>query len=330
MEPSRSGKKMELLGIGGLLLGFLLLFGLFSCSFMQVKGNEEQKPVRDTLLLVKEVKEFGRTLGIEPTEALGQSMPERPVHSMLWLWLQRLGTIALRTPIDIRLGMSFSAAKEELPLERLYNVSGYSVYFRQGNQFADARSVTTTDFAREQLLTRVTTVLHEDLHDDRNFKLPWESEESIITPVGELAALEFFKSRDDQANVGAARAQIEEERTLSRELNSLAQEAQQAFAMEPLAEARKTMIARVRSYPTYGRWFKFQIGGQDADVALEAKMSHDLAYYRYYDRIVSLYEKTGDLKQLIQELKEIPRDAAVATVERYLEALEQRSGGRAA
>jgi hypothetical protein len=330
MEHSRSGKKMGLLDIGGLLLAFLLLFGLFSCSFTQVKKNEEQKPFRDTLSLVKEVKEFGRTLGIEPTAALGESKRGSPVHSMLWLWLQRLGTIALRAPIDIRLGMSFSAAKEELPLERLYNVSGYSVYFRQGNQFADARSVTTTDFARESVLTRVTTVLHEDLHDDRNFKLPWESEESIITPVGELAALEFFKSRDDQANADGARAQIEEERTLSRELTSLAQEAQKVFAMEPLAEARKTIIARVRSYPTYGRWFKFQIGEQDPDVALEAKMSHDLAYYRYYDRIVSLYEKKGDLKQLIQELKEIPRDASVATVERYLEALEQRYGVRAA
>ena len=321
---------MGLLGLGGLLLAFLLLFGLFSCSFTQVKGDDEEKLFRETLLLVQEVKKFGRTLGIEPTEALGQSAREKPAHSMVWLWLQRFGTIALRTPVDIRLGISFSAAKEELPLERLYNISGYSVYFRQGNQFADARSVTTTDFAREPPLARVKTILHEDLHDDRNFKLPWESEESIVTPVGALAALEFFKSNEDRANADKARAEIERERTLSRELNSLAQETEKAFAMEPFDAARKRVIAQIRSYPTYARWFKVQLGEQDSDVALEAKMSHDLAYYRYYDRIVSLYEKTGDLKQLIQELKGIPQESTVRTFEGYLEELEQRYGGRAA
>ena len=121
MAPSRSGKKMGLLGLGGLLLAFLLLFGLFSCSFTQVKGDDEEKLFRETLLLVQEVKKFGRTLGIEPTEALGQSAREKPAHSMVWLWLQRFGTIALRTPVDIRLGISFSAAKEELP-----HVAGHS------------------------------------------------------------------------------------------------------------------------------------------------------------------------------------------------------------
>src|SRR5207244_13524601 len=92
MAPSRSGKKMGLLGLGGLLLAFLLLFGLFSCSFTQVKGDDEEKLFRENLLLVQEVKKFGRTIGIEPTEALGQSAREKTAILMVWLCMLWFGS----------------------------------------------------------------------------------------------------------------------------------------------------------------------------------------------------------------------------------------------
>ena len=40
--------------------------------------------------LVEEVKTFGKTLGIEPTEALSRTAEEQPALSMLWLWMQRV------------------------------------------------------------------------------------------------------------------------------------------------------------------------------------------------------------------------------------------------
>jgi len=307
-------------------LAILGIFSLFSCSVARVQGGneDEEQLLQETLRLVQEVKEFGRTLGIEPTEALSQSSREKPARSMLWLWMQRQGTLALRAPIDIRLALRFSVTKDELPLERLYNASGYSIYFRQGNQFGDARSVTTLDFARESLVTKVKTILHEDLHDDRNFDLPWESEESLITPLGALAAVEYFKRKGDSVNVQKAQAELTDERTLSTELNALAGEGEGLFKSEPLGAARGKLIAQLLARPTYARWFKFQLGEQQTETALEAKISHDLAYYRYYDRIVSLHEKAGDLRSLVQNLKSAPQTSDGEEMEKFLRELERQ------
>jgi len=211
-----------------------------------------------------------------------------------------------------------------LPLEQLYLVGGYSVYLRQGNQFGDPRSVATIDFARDSMLIKVKTVLHEDLHDDKNFDLPWEDEESIITPLGALAALEFFKHKADQANAKSALEGIEVERTLSRELVGIAQMADQLFRIEALSESRAKVFALVRSSPSYARWFQFHLEHQDADRALEAKISHDLAYYKYYDRIVSLYENRGDLRTLIRDLKKVPQGMTGETLEKFLAELERQ------
>jgi hypothetical protein len=287
-------------------------------------AGDDANVLRETLVLAQEVKAFGRTLGIEPTDALSQSSRERPARSMLWLWVQRRGTVALRTPLDIRLEIQFSATKEELPLEYLHVFGGYSVHFRQGNQFGDPRSVATVDFARDSTLVRVSTVLHEDLHDDRNFDLPWEEEESIITPLAALAALEFFKHKADQANAKRALAGIEEERALSRELVAIARTANRLFEVEALSESRKKVLALVRSSRRYVRWFESHLERQDAEWALEAKISHDLAYYKYYDRIVSLYESRGELKTLIRDLKKAPPGVAGEALDKFLVELEQR------
>jgi hypothetical protein len=296
---------------------------LFACSLAQGAGDDEQKALRETRSLLQEVKAFGRTLDIEPTDALSQSSREKPGRSMLWLWLQRRGTIALRTSLDMRLAILFLATKEDLPLEQLWLSGGYSIYFRQGNQFGDPRSAATIDFARDSLLIRVKTTLHEDLHDDKNFDLPWEDEESIITPLGSLAALEFFKHKADQANIKRSLQDIEEERIRSKELVAIAQAAERLFKTEALSEARKKVIALVHLSPSYARWFEYHMERQDADRALEAKISHDLAYYKYYDRIVSLYERRGELKTLIQDLKKIPQGTTGEALENFLAGLER-------
>ena len=42
---------------------------------------------------------------------------------MLWFWMQRVGTLALSVPVDIRMAIGFSTAKEDLELEQVYRVS---------------------------------------------------------------------------------------------------------------------------------------------------------------------------------------------------------------
>jgi hypothetical protein len=57
---------------------------------------------------------------------------------------------------------------------------------------------------------------------------------------------------------------------------------------------------------------------------LEAKLSHDLAYYRFFDAVAELAEKAGSLARLIGDLRELPRDATPATTDKHLRALAAR------
>jgi hypothetical protein len=204
----------------------------------------------------------------------------------------------------------------------VYRVEGYSVYYRQGNEFADARSVTTQSFARESAVRRVAVVIHEDLHGDGNFDLPWEIEESLITPLGSIAAVEFFRRRSDSANLEIARARLEEEKQLSRELSEVVAAAERIFASEAVDSAKEKIVALIPSYPVYHRHFQRQTLGQHPQTAIEAKLSHDLAYYRFFERIVALYEATGDLKALVRDLRKAPKETEALTT--YLESLERR------
>ena len=284
--------------------------------------QNETELLRRASATIQEIKAFERDLGIEPTLALARTSEQKAASSMLWLWLQRAGTLALRAPIDIRLALGFANIKEEVPLEQVYRVEGYSVYYRQGNEFADARSVTTKSFAREGAVRRVIVVIHEDLHGDGNFDLPWEIEESLITPLGSIAAVEFFKRRSDAANLETAQARLDEEKQLSRELSNLVAAALSIFSSEAVETAKEKIVSMIPSYPVYHRHFQRQTRGQHPETAIEAKLSHDLAYYRYFDRIVALYERTGDLKALIGDLRKAPKEAEALAV--YLQSLERR------
>ena len=274
--------------------------------------------------MINEVKAFGKTIGIEPTPALSRTTEDGPALSMLWLWLQRAGTLALRAPLDIRLAIGFRTEKERLRIEQVYRVDGYSVYYRQGNEFADSRSVATIGFAAEPVIRRVMVVLHEDLHGDANFSLPWEMEEAIVTPLGSLAALAYFRQKDDEPTWKNALAAVAEERKLSRELNALTAEAELIFATLPVDDAKQQILAEMSRYPTYRRQFERQIQGQHPPTVLEAKLSHDLAYYRFFDRIAELSELAPDLKTLIDDLKKLPSDATPELTEKFLQRLNSR------
>lgn len=141
MVQRRDGAKPQ---FGKLAASFFLILGLSSCTLARIDTAER---LAENARLVEEVKAFGKTLGIEPTDALSRTTQERQALSMLWLWMQRVGTLALHVPVDIRMAIGFASAKEELELEQVYKVEGYSVYYRQGNEFADSRSVATVGFA---------------------------------------------------------------------------------------------------------------------------------------------------------------------------------------
>ena len=299
----------------------IFVFLISSCSLKGMPNTNEIELLRDASATIQEIKAFERDLGLVPTQALAQTSEEKTPTSMLWFWLQRAGTLALRAPIDVRLTLGFAKMKEEVPLDQVYRVDGYSVYYRQGNEFADPRSVATETFARESAVRQVAVVIHEDLHGDSNFDLPWEIEESLITPLGSIAAVEFFKRRSDSANLESAQERLDEERQLSRELGQLVTAAEMIFANESVERAKQKIVAMIPSYPVYYRHFQRQIRGQHPETAIEAKLSHDLAYYSHFDRIVALYETTGDLEALVRDLRKAPRDAHLVTA--YLQSLQR-------
>jgi hypothetical protein len=310
--------------LGKLVPAIFISVGLSSCTVARIDPTEH---LRENASLVAEVKAFGKTLGIEPTEALSRTIEERPPLSMLWLWMQRVGTLALDAPIDIRMAIGFGVVKEELKLEQVYSVDGYSVYYRQGNEFADSRSVATAGFASEEIAQRVKVILHEDLHDDKNFALAWEVEEAIVTPLGSLAAMEFFRRIGDQESFQRALATLEEERRCAQELNALVGEAQKLFKTLPVEKAQAEILSLIPSYPAYQRQFERQIEGQHPTAVLEAKLSHDLAYYRYLDQIMALRGKVTDLKTLIDDLKRLPSDTRQHGIQTYLQQLKDRYAG---
>jgi hypothetical protein len=305
--------------------------GLFmsACARFATIGTEDTVQLTHTATLIDEVKSFGKSLGIEPTPALSRTTQSSQPLSMLWLWMQRAGTLAVEAPIDVRLAIGFSTEKERLKIEQVYRVDGYSVYYRQGNEFSDSRSVATLGFAAQPLLRRVMVVLHEDLHGDANFALPWEIEESLVTPLGYLATVAFFQRQNDPSASTNAVAYLNEERQVSRELNSLIAEAIPVLKSLPSDAAKEKILQQISHYPNYQRQFERQIRGQHPPTVLEAKLSHDLVYYRYFDRIAVLAEQAPDLKTLIHDLKSLPLNATLQITEKYLAELSFRYGAAA-
>ena len=57
---------------------------------------------------------------------------------------------------------------------------------------------------------------------------------------------------------------------------------------------------------------------------LEAKLSHDLAYYRFFDQIAALAELAPNLKLLIDDLKTLPPEATADRAERFLRDLNSK------
>jgi hypothetical protein len=224
-------------------------------------------------------------------------------------------------PVDIRLAIGLNVEKEAPQLEQVYRVDGYSVYHRQGTEFADPRSVATVGFAEEPLVRRVKVILHEDLHGDVNFALPWEIEEAIVTPLGALAAVEYFRHKQDETNLASAMRSLKAERILSLELKGVIAEAKRIFASEKTADAKEKILAGLTRFPNYQRQFERQTEGQHAATALEAKLSHDLAYYRYFDDVAGLAEAAPSLSILIADLKQLRADATVEATEFYLHSL---------
>src|SRR3989338_6570676 len=306
-------------------LGIIII--LFSSSSSRAQNaDDDEKLLRETSELSQKVKEFGKTLGIEPSDALTKTTLEAPRQAWISVMAQKRGTIALQESIDIEFRLYFSESPRKIIQDwYLYN-KNYSVYTRLGEQLADKASTITPDFARETLTRKVDVILHEDLHMNTKHLLGTINEEAIVTPLATLAALNYFENTGDHANYTRTKTLIQRYRAISRELNDFVKNVLDIFLHAPKENWYEKISEIAPDYPNYITEFR-NIGDSldpesPEEDRLEAKISHDYLYYKYFDRVVSLYEKCGDLKWLIADLKKSPTDASA--LETYLSELEIR------
>ena len=289
-------------------------------------AGDDEKLLRETAELSQKVKEFGKTLGIEPSDALTKTTLEAPHQTWISINAQKRGTLALQESVDIEFWLYFTESPRKIIQDwYLYN-KNYSVYTRLGEQLADKASTITPDFARETLTRKVDVILHEDLHMNTKHLLGTINREAIVTPLATLAALNYFENTGDHANYTRTKTLIQRYRAISRELNDFVKNVLDIFLHAPKENWYEKISEIAPDYPNYITEFR-NIGDSldpesPEEDRLEAKISHDYLYYKYFDRVVSLYEKCGDLKWLIADLKKSPTDASA--LETYLSELEIR------
>ncbi|MBI2122076.1 MAG: hypothetical protein HYT98_03055 [Candidatus Sungbacteria bacterium] len=311
-----------------ILLIILCIF-LFEPKAAAAEKSEEEL-LRETAALSKEVKEFGKTIGIEPSAVLTKTALEAPRQDWLVVMAQKRGTLALHEPIEMEFWLYFSESPRKIIQNwYLYNKS-YSIYTRLGEQLADKGSTITPDFAKEELMRKVDVILHEDLHMNTEHLRGTINQEAIITPLATLAALKFFEYAEDRANYTKTEALIQRYRAISRELNDFVKTVLDIFLHIPEEEWYEKIFEIAEDYPNYMAEFR-NIGeslNQESleENRLEAKISYDYLYHKYFDRVVALYEKCGDLKLLIADLKKSP--AETSALEAYLAELEKKYGSR--
>src|SRR3990167_3712501 len=133
--------------IAAAVMIFLIFLG--AASWAKASGQATEKSdeelLKETVLLSQTVKEFEKTLGIEPSEALSQSTLEKPASSLTWIWIQETGATALTKPFWAVVYIKFSVPKERVPIDWINIGSGASLsyYFRQENIFSHPAAVRT-------------------------------------------------------------------------------------------------------------------------------------------------------------------------------------------
>lgn len=303
----------------------ILLLCLAVPAFAQEKTDDEL--LAETVELSKQVKGFGRILGIEPTEALSKSAKESKSFSLLVIHIQKRGTIGLEDFEQFVLG--FELDKNEMPISQYYLRSqNYSVFIRQVTEFAGGNNVAviTVGFAEESLIRKAMAILHEDLHE--NIHADYTSRENkvaetLVTPLGFLAALKFFEYTDDKPSAAETIRLIDYYRQLSIELNLLEKDIknlpQYGLGSDICQEIHDALINK---YPIYKSHLLNVLRPYESCIAEEAVVTSDLMYWKYFDKVIGFYEKTRDVKTLIEDFKSAPSDKE--SLEKYLDELDQK------
>lgn len=289
--------------------------------------KKRSKQLGAAVVLAKQVRRFEKKFRIRGTGALLKTSNEQQAKPILYVWSQKRGTFAFVSPIDLFMGFVFTDVGDEVSLEKeSFSPGILSTYSRQSSVYAGSDSVITESFARQSLVQQVDDILHEDIHGEfSNF--PWEIDESLTTVLADLFAEEFLSTHCGFKKIPGAlqemRNKIRHHRILSKELLVFANKVLVFFkrVLRDGEVPRPSHYARIekmlKGYPTYAKYF-----GEFNQDSFEAQVSHDLAYFRFYDRVVALHEKKADLLWLLCFLKRAPKN--IVRFEQYLSSFGKR------
>lgn len=304
--------------LGAFLLTVMMLL---NCTSVFADSESDNKLLREITALSREVKEFEPLLGIKPTQALTKSaLDKRPITSV-YVFIQKKGTIALNSKIDQILRLTFSGPRDSVLLREvsLWNAD-YCSHWRKEDAFASKEAVISRSLIERTHVYRVETIFHEDLHPMFE-DLPWQTNESFTTALSILATLRFFEAKGDTTSAQKTLKYITGCKLISSDILAVAFLAKNLFRNEPLKEARLHMMEFLidsKKDSRYTEYLKNRSIFHDQEFS-EAVISHDLAYFRWFNYIMSLYEEIRDFKTLLTDLQRAPYD--VKKVEPFLDGL---------
>jgi len=299
------------------ILTLPLLFNLAYAS----EEKTDDRLLEETVALSKEVKEFGKTLGIDRSPALTKSVLNAVPLSSITIYIQSVYFISKPSVAWIY----FTKPCAALGIKSMSGYTKeYSVYFRCVDEYADSSAIITPDFAKSSLERRVEVFLHEDLHTNTEQLYGGDYSESLVTPLAMIAALEYFKNKGDETAKNKIADYIKGWRVISLELNSLVKEINELYSAEPhddlLSQKAQNILAN--KYPNFYRRLAQILKNQYFATGFNAAISGEFMYYKDFDRVISLYEKAGNAKALIEDIKNAP--AGKEDLEKYLEELDQK------
>lgn len=286
-------------------------------SFAYAEEKSEEALIQESMTLSGAVKEFEKKLGIKPTEALSKSSNEQQPVTILRVWMQKKNTLAIYNAIDALVSLSFHGDK--IPNSRIDASRDYSFYWRKTEMFAGQQSVITPNFAKRTRVEQVHRILHEDLHGA--IKKNDADDESIVTALGYFATLEFFQEKKDNNGIVEARHLIEDSRAYAKELLTLTRQINDLFSSVGARDERRNQALEILSESFHLSWLLAQDNQSPKD-ALEALISHELMYWKHFNRLADLYEKNGNFTILLNELKSAPENTREFF--HYLNTLEKK------
>ena len=298
------------------LILVLLFIALAATNLVSAKEKTDDELLRETVLLSGQVKEYGKTLGIEPTAALSKSAKEQKPVSIIILYTQKRGSLKFTNFKHLILTFHLSSGDMSIKKYSLYHPD-LSIFVRQVDEFSGDESVITLNFAKQSAAAKVATILHEDLHGFINIDVDSylsKTQEILVTPLGFIAALKFFEYKNDPQNIIEISRQITYFRTMSKELNALENE---KITCPEIYE-----IQLLDKFPVFKARFDSMRKSFSDCIAEEAIITHELRYWKYFDKVFALYEKSNDLKTLIEDMKKAP--GKLEELEKYMETLDAK------